>query len=147
MGLFDRFRKKEDSVLPSEVDDYYKSELKSRRSSSVLMAILALVVTLVVAAGLFFGVRAIYRAINDDKPSNSNAQESKDNGTKPADTENVAPDNPTESNNDSDASTDASSSDDEENTSSSGNDTPVTGDIPSTGDSPDALPSTGDEGL
>ncbi len=34
MGLFDRFKKKEDSVLPSDVDDYYKSELKTRRGSS-----------------------------------------------------------------------------------------------------------------
>lgn len=148
MGLFDRFKKKEDTVLPSEVDDYYKSELKTRRGSSVLMAVLALVLTLVIAAGLFFGVRAIYRTFNKDdsaKPTSPETVNQQNQGT----AEEVKPEDQTNPNSSSDAnsSTTPGSSDSANQPSSgSGSGTaPSTGDIPATGDS-QALPATGDEG-
>lgn len=157
MGLFDRFRKKDDSVLPSEVDEYYNSELKTRRGSSLLMALLALAVTLIVAAGLFFGVRAIYRAVNDDGPATVDTvnPENEEQKPEPIIDENnfgsgeapgnsgLGSDNPDNTPNNA-----TPNAEDQEQSGPPANDTPPTGDnIPSTGDSPRGLPSTGDEGL
>lgn len=154
MGLFDRFKKKEDSVLPSDVDDYYKSELKTRRGSSVLMALLALVLTLVIAAGLFFGTRAIYRTFNKSdspKPTSQETGNQENQGT----VEQATPDTDTKpsgsgSPNSSDGEDSGSSSSSGQPSTGTGsnqspNANPTTGDIPATGDSP-ALPTTGDEG-
>jgi hypothetical protein len=133
MGIFDRFRKKEDSVLPSEVDEYYKSELKNRRSSSVLMAGLALLATIVIASALFFGGRAVYRAINDDE------------GVKTGEVQEAPPAEQGAGENapGSGSTTPEGQSPSESPTSPQAGDTP--GSVPSTGDT--ALPRTGDEGL
>lgn len=149
MGIFDRFKKEDDSVLPSEVDDYYKSELKTRRSSSVAMALLALLVTLVVAAGLFFGVRAIYRTLNKDDSSGKTSQEIKkqeeQKAVTPVDEKPSATDDSETNNTGSTDQTDSSSSTNDGSANSSP--TPSAGDnIPATGDNPSDLPATGDEG-
>jgi hypothetical protein len=152
MGLFDRFKKKDDSVLPSEVDDYYKSELKNRRSSSVFMAILALVITLVVAAGLFFGGQAIYRAVNDDNPSNPAQDTGNDQGNNSDgfDDSIYGPlEGDSNENGEGQPNEESEPSEQEDQPPSNNGEAPSTGDeasegIPSTGDSADALPSTGD---
>lgn len=142
MGLFDRFKKKNDSVLPSEVDEYYKSELKTRRGSSVLMAILALIVTLAIAAGLFFGGRAIYRTLsNDDRSKESADQNNQDKqGVSQPPAQTGSDDNNSNSSSSVDQPTQSNPA--------PSNTTPSSGDnIPSTGDDAPSLPRTGDEGL
>lgn len=145
MGLFDRFKKQNDSVLPSDVDEYYKSEFKDRRSSSVLMALLALAITLVVAAGLFFGSRTIYRTFNDN--DSGKATEQTADKTEKKEAENKATDSPNNTGQSS-PNNQNSANDNETNNSQtppSQNNSPSAGDIPSTGDN--QLPSTGDEGM
>lgn len=67
MAIFDRFRRNRDqSVLPDEVKQYYQTENRQRRGMAVVLALLALLATVAVAAGLFFGGRFIYNAIRDD---------------------------------------------------------------------------------
>ena len=75
MGLLDRIReKRQQSVLPKEVKEYYKSEQRQRRGVALGLALLALVVTIAMAAGLFFGGRFAYNKIwgkDDPKPSSA----------------------------------------------------------------------------
>ncbi len=74
MGLLDRIReKRQQSVLPEEVKEYYKSEQRQKRGVAIGLALLALVVTIAIAAALFFGGRFVYNAIwGGDKPSGNN---------------------------------------------------------------------------
>lgn len=147
MGIFDRFKRKNDSVLPSEVDDYYKNEFKDRRSSSVLMALLALAITLIVAAGLYFGSRTLYRTFNDDS-GNTTQQGTENNDKKEAQQKETAPTNSPPQNSTDNSSPAAPSSGSGNSTAPTNNDpapTPSTGDMPATGDS--ELPHTGDEGM
>lgn len=145
MRLLDRFRKRDDSLLPSEVDEYYKTELKNRRSSSVLMALLALIITLIIAAGVFYGVRTIYRTLNNEDSANTTTQETGKEEAKPGESK---PD-PTPGSQGTDADGSAGDSGDSPATdgqdqSRDENDTPTAGDVPATGDSSESLPSTGD---
>lgn len=68
MAFYDRFRNRQQSVLPKEVKQYYQSEQRQRRGAAIGLALLALVVTVAIAAALFFGGRWVYRTItgNDD---------------------------------------------------------------------------------
>ncbi len=71
MGIFDRFRRnrQDDSVLPAEVNEYYETEQRDRRGVAVLLGIITLIITLLIAAGLFLAGRAVYRSVTkDDKP-------------------------------------------------------------------------------
>ncbi|MBW3568788.1 hypothetical protein KY385_01535 [Candidatus Parcubacteria bacterium] len=145
MGLFDRFRKKDDSVLPSEVDEYYKTELKNRRSSSVFMALLALIITLIIAAGLFYGIRTIYRTLNKED-SNTTTQQTGKEGADQAEDGKPEPtpgSQGTDSNGAQDESADSPAANGEDQTRDE-NGTPPAGDVPATGDSSESLPSTGD---
>lgn len=66
MALFSR-RKKKEEILPKEVREYYSSERRERTGIAWLLAIGTLVFTFIIAAGLFFGGRWIYRtAFNHD---------------------------------------------------------------------------------
>lgn len=73
MGIFDRFRRKnqDSSVLPAEVNEYYQSEQRERRGVALLLGTITLVVTLLVATGLFFGGRYAFRKITDNDKSAS----------------------------------------------------------------------------
>lgn len=63
-------RKQSDqSTIPAEVEEYYQSERRERVGVAWLLAFATLVTTLLVAVGLFFGGRALYRQFTkDDKP-------------------------------------------------------------------------------
>ncbi len=71
MALFKR--KKSESVMPEEVQNFYAAERRQRKGTAWLLAIVTLLVTFLIASALFFGGRWIYRAIfdNDDKASTS----------------------------------------------------------------------------
>lgn len=66
-------RNKSEPAVPTEIQNYYQSERPARTGVAWLLALTTLVVTLVVALGLFFGGRYIYRIIanNDDQPTTS----------------------------------------------------------------------------
>lgn len=67
MALFNR-RKENTDVLPTEVREYYQSERRERTGLAWLLALGTLLVTFLIAAGLFFGGRWVYRTVfNDDK--------------------------------------------------------------------------------
>ena len=66
---FSRKSANTDSV-PEEIQNYYQSERRDRSGVAWLLALGTLMVTLVVAFGLFFGGRWAYRKIaNRDKPA------------------------------------------------------------------------------
>ncbi len=66
-----RRNKIEDPTLPKEVQAYYEAEQRDRRGVAGLLAVGTLIVTILVAAGLFFGGRWAYRSIRhtDKKPN------------------------------------------------------------------------------
>lgn len=151
MGFLDRFkRNRKKSTLPTEVDEYYKSELRTRRGTSILFALFALIVTLVIAAGLFFGGRAIYRALNDDNKDTTKVEDSNSNSanTSPASSQDSSSASGTgQGSNSSTTETGESSgagsaSSTDSSSSPTSQSAPST--VPSTGDEPVALPHTGD---
>lgn len=153
MGFLDRFkRNRKKSTLPTEVDEYYKSELRTRRGTSILFALFALIVTLVIAAGLFFGGRAIYRALNNDNQDTTKVEDNNSNSanTSPASSQDSSSSSGTghgSSNSSSEAggsTSTGSSSSDSSSSSSSSPSAPAPSVVPSTGDEPAALPHTGD---
>jgi hypothetical protein len=77
MAWFNR-RKQNTDVLPEEVREYYQTERRERNGMAWLLAAATLVVTFIIAAGLFFGGRWAYRAVfnNDDKKTASNTDNS-----------------------------------------------------------------------
>ena len=142
MGVFDRFRRKQNtSVLPEEVNQYYQAEKRERRGMAVLLGFITLILTLLIAVGLFYGGRAVYRNFNKDDQAkqpitttDQQEQKQKDGSPRPDD-------KPAETNTNSQGQTPSTN-------------TPVTPPAPapsptttpSTGDQP-SLPHTGDEGL
>lgn len=120
----------------NNTDKSYENEQGRAKGSAVMYGLLALVVTLVVASGIFFGGRAVYRALNGDDSNDNTAttpttQTDTSEQAKKADTAN-------DNQNTSSASTKTNQSD--TSTSSSTKTTPATGDEP-------VLPHTGDPGL
>lgn len=73
MAIWDRFRRKEKVILPEEVNQYYQSQRRERVGVAIVLGVVALVITLLIAAALFFGGRFVYRKItgNDQKPTTS----------------------------------------------------------------------------
>jgi hypothetical protein len=68
-------RKKQDSVLPDEVNQYYKSQKREKTGVAFALGILALIATLLVGLGVFFGGRYIYQNyIKDDPAPNPTVQ-------------------------------------------------------------------------
>lgn len=77
MSFLDRFRRnRQNSVLPEEVKEYYQAERRQKRGVAIGLALIALVVTVVVAAALFFGGRFAYNQIwgDDDNQDNGSVQ-------------------------------------------------------------------------
>lgn len=56
----------QDSTLPEEVKDYYQAEKRERAGVAGLLAVGTLIVTVVLAIGLFFGGRWLYRTVFDN---------------------------------------------------------------------------------
>ncbi len=55
-------------AIPTEVKDYYQAERRERVGIAWLLALATLVATVVLAFGLFFGGRWVYRKINKHSP-------------------------------------------------------------------------------
>jgi hypothetical protein len=79
---FNRRNNKIDQV-PAEVREYYQAEQRERVGVAWLLALGTLVVTILLALGLFFGGRWIWRSAfeNDKQPTNVATQTSKDKKT------------------------------------------------------------------
>mgnify|MGYP001282498337 CR=1 FL=1 len=60
------FKKKEQSTLPQEVQDYYTSTQRQRMGMAWLVALTTFVITLSVALALFFVGRAIFYSLTRD---------------------------------------------------------------------------------
>lgn len=137
MSLLDRFRKEKDEDL-EEDSSIYKEEATPNRLASFMFGFFALVLTLLIAGGLFFGVRGIYRAVQgNDNPSTTatNQSNNKDNsGDSSKEKKKTATSN-------------ESSSPHQSQSGGSPSSTPSTGDnLPNTGDNL-TLPKTGDPGM
>lgn len=77
MAWFNR-RKQNTDVLPQEVREYYQTERREKSGMAWLLAVGTLLVTFIIAAGLFFGGRWAYRTVfnHNDKKTASNTDNS-----------------------------------------------------------------------
>ena len=72
MAFFDRFkRKKTASVLPQEVDDYYRAEKRGRRGAAFFLGLMTLVLTILFVLGVFFIGRYFYNKVRDNSSDNT----------------------------------------------------------------------------
>lgn len=69
-----------DSV-PQEVQDYYRSERRERTGVAWLLALGTLVVTVLLAVGLFFGGKWLFQKITGDKDSGTTTSQTENTGT------------------------------------------------------------------
>lgn len=70
MALFNRRKDAQVEVqVPAEIQDYYQAERRERTGIAWLLALGTLVVTLLLAVGLFFGGRWIYRKATHKNPT------------------------------------------------------------------------------
>lgn len=142
MGLFDRFRTANDeSVEVNEVNSgEYPSEARTGKVAAVLFGFFALIITLAIISGLFFGGRAIYRAFLSSDEEQVVQQEQNQTSEESSASQGA------ENNNQKTQENSANSSENNSpRANNRTNNTPSSGDnIPSTGD--EALPATGDPG-
>jgi len=90
MAIWPFNRKKTESTdLPQEVQDYYQSEKRQRAGVAGLLAVGTLIVTVLLALGLFFGGRWAYRTVFDKNDNDTTQTET--NGTDNAPAEEPAP--------------------------------------------------------
>lgn len=135
MSLLDRFRREKDEDI-EEDSSIYKDEATPNRLASFMFGFFALVLTLLIAGGLFFGVRGIYRAVHGN-----NSQ-----------TQTTASDQSKNKENSSNSASEqkkktSSASGGQSNGAAHPSSTPSTGDnLPNTGDNL-TLPKTGDPGM
>lgn len=70
MALFNRRKDAQVEVqVPAEIQDYYQAERRERTGIAWLLALGTLVVTLLLAVGLFFGSRWVYRKATHKNPT------------------------------------------------------------------------------
>lgn len=74
-SFFGRFRRNRDENLDDS--SYYRDEPTTNRFTAVLFGLFALFVTLLIAGGLFFGGRAVYRALNGTPAEKTSEQQQK----------------------------------------------------------------------
>jgi cytoskeletal protein RodZ len=104
MALFNRNRNQQPtvSVLPSEVDAYYRAEQRKRRGSAFILGFMTLVLTVLIVLSIFFLGRYFYSKLrtSEDKKipvaSTNDAQTEQkksadDTTTKTTDTQQAAP--------------------------------------------------------
>lgn len=130
------------SDITEEVDSYYQNEDKSRSGSAILYGLFALVVTLIVAAGLFFGGRAVYRALTGSTSEDTTQQEGQNGSSSDSGSGNSGKSDENENNGNGSNQTPGVAGD---NGFDESEDSPASGggasdDMPSTGDN---LPATG----
>lgn len=146
MAFWDRFKRREQSVLPEEVQQYYQSENRQRTGVAVFLGIVALIITILLATGLFYGGRYVYRQINNDDNQTASQQEAQgqsnsgQNSTSPAENK-PAETTPTPASNPS--ATPPATSPTTPPASTAG---PALGDTPPSS-APQPLPHTGDPGM
>lgn len=76
MALFRRKNQDTTEEVPAEVQEYYQAEKRERTGIAWLLALVTLVVTVLLAAALFFGGRWIYRNVfNSDDGQEQTAQQ------------------------------------------------------------------------
>jgi hypothetical protein len=139
MGVFDRFRRRnEEAALPEDVESYYREDRSSRRTAALLLGLATFVATLVIGSALYFGGRAVYRAISGDDSQEDVAQVEQ-NGQKPADEAENNKDSASEQAAGNNDRQEPSRNDSDDRSQRGGNATPVLGD--------QRLPATGDPGL
>ncbi len=146
-------RKKQNEVLPDEVQDYYKAEQRDRIGVAWLLAAGAFILTVAIIIGLFFAGRWAYQSIFSSDPDTTSEVEEVPNDGLPGFTEEEAgpegsdqsgdttdsnDDAPTGNGDDSGEATEPTGSAPGETTESS----PVTGGS-SSSDEEDELPRTG----
>jgi cytoskeletal protein RodZ len=66
--FWQRKKQVQDPDLPVEVQEYYASTRKSRRGTSWLFGLLALLLTLAIAVALYFAGRFVYNQFFNDEP-------------------------------------------------------------------------------
>lgn len=153
-------RKKEDEVLPEEVQDYYNSEQRDRTGMAWLLAAGAFVLTVAVILGVFFAGRWAYRSIFTDNEVTTTENETNEDGDAPNFADNQEPEVLPDSDTDENGNNDNGSADDTDEGSDNATDSddgdspsPFTGGsadreqdtTPTTGPS-DELPRTGPSG-
>lgn len=67
-------RKQQSSVLPEEVNQYYQSQRREKTGVVFFLGILALVATLLIGLGVFFGGRYLYQKIRGNETSPTTVQ-------------------------------------------------------------------------
>lgn len=144
MAFWDRFKRKDESVLPEEVKQYYQSENRQRAGVAVLLGIAALIITVLVATGLFYGGRYVYRQITGDDQQTAQEQEQQEQADE-AQEEGTAPSDEEQSAGDEEQSGDTIPGSDEEQPAPAPAPAPAPS-SPSLGDEA-PLPHTGDPGL
>lgn len=146
-------RKQDEAVVPAEIREYYQTERRERTGIAWLLALGTLIITIGLAALLFFGGRWIYRTIadNDDDTNTAQVEQAPETSENTTDTStppatDQSPDTSTDNTANGSSSATSSTNTDEPSTSnnnvagsssgtSQSDTTPVTGpgDLPETG--------------
>lgn len=138
------FRRKQSTTdeVPTEIKQYYTSEQRDRAGATWLVGAAVFLITVLLVLGLFYGGRALYRAITDDanqttEQTTSDANTANDNQTKSGDEEVTSP----PSSNDTPEPDSAPSDEGGQEPQDTPEDTPSR--TPNTGPSQPELPQTG----
>jgi len=73
MAIFNR--RNNQANVPAEIQEYYQAERRERAGVAWLLAIGTLVVTILLAVGIFFGGRWVYRSITDNNKKPQTTQD------------------------------------------------------------------------
>jgi hypothetical protein len=140
MSFINRFFRRNDEE--SDELSIYKDGPASNKLASLLFGVFALFVTLLVAGGLFFGGRAVYRALSGSPVEETTKQQEENADTAEKSPASKAADSSEPSSGESQPQAQQSP-----DTGDTPGNVPTT--VPETGDSPSqqALPRTGDAGL
>lgn len=145
MRFLDRFRKgRQQSILPEEVEQYYKTERRQKSGVAILIGLVAVIVTVLIILALFFGGRFVINKITNKGDKNQQAQQedwpvgNSQSNNKPANENSEAsePNQPTNNQPSNQA---------QPNNSNQPSTPPTPAQTPSLGDGA-AMPRTGDEG-
>ncbi len=149
MSLFDRFKRKPKVVLPEEVNAYYQAEKRERIGVAIVLAIIALISTVLVIGGLFFGGRYVYRQFFDDKQTEQtqvgNGDNKDTNNPRPNGDQEVTPNQNDGSDTNGSSQNNSNNGSTPQPQSGSGTVESPSQAIPPLGD--ESLPRTGDEGM
>lgn len=148
MALFNRNKQDDTEEVPSEIQEYYDAEKRERTWVAWLLALGTLVVTVLLALGLYFGGRWVYRQVfnSDSKEENAEQieQEAQEAENLPANVEPVPSPSPEQSapstSSGEQPQTQGQRSNPEERTSSTATSTPSAASTPTTGPLPSAGP-------